>query len=73
MADPKVVFEYGGGGDRILLDDIQCNGNEVNLLQCVHNGIDVHNCLQYEHAGVSCGNYLLHYSNYVCLLLLNVL
>ena len=52
--DPKVVFEFGGGGDRILLDDIQCNGNEANLLQCIHNGIDMHNC---NRAGVSCGNY----------------
>ena len=51
------MFEFGGGGDRILLDDIQCDGNEANLLQCIHNGIDIHDCVQYEHAGVSCGNY----------------
>ena len=61
MADPKVVFEFGGGGDRILLDDIQCYGNEANLLQCFHNGIEMHNCFQYEHAGVSCGNHPLSF------------
>jgi hypothetical protein len=54
LHNPKVVFEFGGGGDRILLDDIQCDGNEANVLQCIHNGIDIHNCVQYEHAGVSC-------------------
>ena len=50
------MFEFGGGGDRILLDDIQCDGNEANVLQCIHNGIDIHDCVQYEHAGVSCSN-----------------
>ena len=53
--DPKVSVWYGGGEVDIILDDIQCNGSEDNLLQCIH-GIEVHNCFYYEAAGVSCGN-----------------
>jgi hypothetical protein len=53
-ADPKAVFEFGGGGS-ILLDGVWCDGSEANLLQCSHNGIKMHDCSPYERAGVSCG------------------
>ena len=51
---------YGSGqqdqGD-ILLDNIQCVGNESTLLQCAHNGVLQHDCAtdHSEDAGVVCG------------------
>ena len=60
-SDPKVVFTFGGGEGDILLDNVQCSGNETNLLQCKHNEIREHNCYHYKDAGISCGNVPLHY------------
>ena len=50
------MFRFGGGVGNIFQDGIQCVGNEANLLQCIYDGIAVHNCSHYEDAGVSCGN-----------------
>jgi hypothetical protein len=51
---------FGGGEVDIILHDIQCNGSEDNLLQCIH-GIEVHNCFYYEAAGISCGNLCMYH------------
>ena len=40
----------------ILLDDLQCNGDERSLLECSHRGVGVHNCLHSEDVGVICPN-----------------
>ena len=47
---------FGGGKGDILLDNVQCFGNETNLFECVHSGIRKHNCGHSENTGVSCGN-----------------
>ena len=47
---------FGAGSGPILLDDIQCTGNETSLLQCSHGGIRNHNCVHHEDASVSCFN-----------------
>ena len=39
----------------ILLDNVFCNGDEVTVFDCPHNGVGVHNCRHYEDAGVRCG------------------
>ena len=36
----------------MVLDNVNCNGNEENLTQCRHNGFGVHECS--EDAGVFC-------------------
>ena len=45
---------FGPGVGFIILDNVNCNGNEVNLVQCQHNGFRVHDCTHREDAGVFC-------------------
>ena len=47
---------FGPGAGFILLDNVDCTGNEANLTQCQHNGLAVHNCVPREDAGVFCSN-----------------
>lgn len=39
---------------RILLDNVQCTGSEVGLVDCQHSPIGTHNCGHREDAGVIC-------------------
>ncbi|NXJ32000.1 HIPL1 protein, partial [Ciconia maguari] len=47
--------EFGQGTSlRILLDDVQCSGQEKTLLECDHADVGTHNCSHEEDAGVVC-------------------
>ncbi|NXA27494.1 HIPL1 protein, partial [Ibidorhyncha struthersii] len=47
--------EFGEGTSlRILLDDVQCSGQEKTLLECDHADVGIHNCSHEEDAGVVC-------------------
>ena len=45
---------YGNGSGAILLDNVQCTGNETYIWECRHNGLNVHNCGHWKDVGVEC-------------------
>lgn len=47
---------YGAGASSqpILLDDVNCNGDETRLVDCDHRGLNTHNCGHSEDASVRC-------------------
>ena len=44
----------GSNNAPIWLDEVNCNGHESRLIDCPHDGLENHNCFQFEHAGVIC-------------------
>ena len=50
---------YGTGSGRILLDEVNCRGDESHILDCAHSGMNRHDCSHGEDAGVDCnGQYI---------------
>ena len=45
---------YGQGSGPILLDQVQCFGNESDIFDCPRNDIGMHNCIHNQDAGVTC-------------------
>ncbi|XP_076831295.1 neurotrypsin isoform X2 [Brachyhypopomus gauderio] len=48
---------FGPGSGPVLLDELQCTGNELSLEECPHAPWGQHNCDHMEDAGVSCNPY----------------
>ena len=56
----QVNAYYGPGNGTILLDDINCKGNESSIASCGHRPWGKNNCEHDEDVGVSC------YGNATC-------
>ncbi|XP_025096525.1 uncharacterized protein LOC112565332 [Pomacea canaliculata] len=48
------VYGEGSTMSPILLDEVDCMGTEMSLMECSHLGLGNHNCLHHEDAGVIC-------------------
>ena len=48
------ISQFGGGEGVIFLDMIACTGNEAQLGDCSHSGLQNHDCVHIEDAGVVC-------------------
>lgn len=45
---------FGEGTGPIVLDFVNCVGNEARLTDCGHNGLGQHSCSHVEDVGVKC-------------------
>ena len=50
------VLAYGGGVGEIILDELDCSGQEAKLEDCHHPGLKFHNCNHFEDAAVICSD-----------------
>ena len=51
---------YGRGKGKILMDELECAGDEQDIFDCPMNAaIGIHDCTHREDAGVECNNLLL--------------
>ena len=53
-AIPTTNAYFGEGSGSILLDNVQCTGNEASIFSCTHNAIGSNDCSHGEDAGVVC-------------------
>ena len=63
---PVVRGGYGQGNGTVLLDNLNCQGDEASLLQC--NRSLIIDCDHSEDAGVRCEGVYLHVSRHIVLL-----
>lgn len=61
------MFHWGDKSKMILLDDVQCNGNEENIYSCTHLGLGIHDCHHDEDIGVICSKYRSELCIWFCL------
>ncbi|XP_067909384.1 deleted in malignant brain tumors 1 protein-like [Heterodontus francisci] len=57
------VAHFGHGTGEIVLDDINCQGDEDNLWDCPNSGWLSHNCQHSEDVAVNCSGFTLRLAN----------
>ena len=50
----RVSAYFGEGSGLILLDNVNCGGNEFSIFECRHRIFSEHDCEHHEDAGVVC-------------------
>ncbi|XP_062601527.1 deleted in malignant brain tumors 1 protein-like isoform X2 [Saccostrea cucullata] len=50
----KSSARYGPGNGKIWIDNVECRGNETDILQCQKSALGKHDCSHAEDAGVAC-------------------
>ena len=55
---------YGPGVGHIWLDDVNCQGTEYFIYQCIHPGFGINNCIHTEDASVICLRKLINKQTY---------
>ncbi|XP_053392372.1 zinc metalloproteinase nas-36-like isoform X2 [Mercenaria mercenaria] len=53
-AMPYMEAAYGQGNGPIWVDELQCQGNEISVRDCLHSPWGLHDCGHKEDAGVKC-------------------
>ena len=53
-AEAILQARFGQGRGPIFLDEVDCNGTELRLTNCIYPGFGVNNCGHFEDAGVVC-------------------
>ncbi len=48
------VYDPTPGTGQIWLDNVQCQGTEITLINCPSNNVGSHNCVHAEDVGVTC-------------------
>ena len=51
---PLFDERFGAGTGAILLDNVNCRGNETSLADCEHGGWGQHNCAHTEDVSIMC-------------------
>ena len=52
-AEARLRGSFGQGRGLIFLDNVNCSGTELELRNCMYQGVGVY-CSHYEDAGVVC-------------------
>ena len=53
-AVPFYAAHFGEGSESILLNQMNCSGNELRLLSCNQEALQTHDCYHSHDAGVRC-------------------
>ncbi|KAJ8312357.1 hypothetical protein KUTeg_009730 [Tegillarca granosa] len=66
-------YNTPGGRGVIWMDYLQCNGQEVSLTECPHNGWGIIDCSHSDDVGVHCGKFIKCTKNVGCVMVENIL
>ena len=59
---PRNAAAFGSGRGRVLMDEVNCRGNESSLDHCEFNGWGFNDCYHSEDAGVECAHSMTNIS-----------